>query len=178
MDEKRNSQRWRSVDAVPPLPPPFVCLSRTGCLLLCTCRTEYLKGLSVCECVCVTERKVQIFKCIYWDVEVQPLNNTATSKPNKMCTLYLSMSFISSVSFCLISQPTTWQMEQRQSPHSFVVCCRWISFGLWLLIKFKQPFFPLHIPTEWSLSVKGLCRATSPKNTAASAVNICMAFKG
>lgn len=134
MDEERNSQRWRSVDAVPPLPPPSVCLTGTGCLVLRTCRTEYLKGPSCLRaCVCACDRQVQIFKCIYWNVETQPSSITP-SPPNKTKRAPACRSFkvppslfLSSLSVCLISQPTTWQMERRRSTHSFMVSRRWIS---------------------------------------------------
>lgn len=102
MDEERNSQRWRSVDAVPPLPPPSVCLTGTGCLVLRTCRTEYLKGPSCLRaCVCACDRQVQIFKCIYWNVETQPSSITP-SPPNKTGTR-LQILQSASISFPLLS---------------------------------------------------------------------------
>lgn len=83
--EKRNSQSWRLFHVVPPLPPPSVCLSRTGCLLQCTCPTECLKRtfMSVSERTGVCENdRMYYFRCR----NAAFFNNAATSKPNKMRT--------------------------------------------------------------------------------------------
>lgn len=116
----------------------FLCLSHHNRLhpTMYLSKWMYEKDLSVCKCACVTDRYKYLNAFVDVQKAVLPLNQTSA------CSYYCMYPPCTSMSFplfhhCPSSRLTTWQMDQRQSTHSFLASCRWIHFRSEMLINWN-----------------------------------------